>query len=59
MCLCSLQNRLEESKALFTTIVTYPWFQESSIILFLNKTDLLADKILHSNLADYFPTFTG
>ncbi|XP_021478433.1 guanine nucleotide-binding protein subunit alpha-14 [Oncorhynchus mykiss] len=52
-------NRLEESKALFTTIVTYPWFQESSIILFLNKTDLLADKILHSNLADYFPTFTG
>uniref|UniRef100_A0A8C7D932 Guanine nucleotide-binding protein subunit alpha n=1 Tax=Oncorhynchus kisutch TaxID=8019 RepID=A0A8C7D932_ONCKI len=52
-------NRLEESKALFTTIVTYPWFQESSIILFLNKTDLLADKILHSNLADYFSTFTG
>ncbi|XP_029484333.1 guanine nucleotide-binding protein subunit alpha-14-like [Oncorhynchus nerka] len=52
-------NRLEESKALFTTIVTYPWFQESSIILFLNKTDLLADKVLHSNLADYFSTFTG
>uniref|UniRef100_A0A4W5Q6F2 Guanine nucleotide binding protein (G protein), alpha 14 n=1 Tax=Hucho hucho TaxID=62062 RepID=A0A4W5Q6F2_9TELE len=52
-------NRLEESKALFTTIVTYPWFQESSIILFLNKTDLLADKILHSNLADYFSAFTG
>ncbi|XP_041754859.1 guanine nucleotide-binding protein subunit alpha-14 [Coregonus clupeaformis] len=52
-------NRLEESKALFTTIITYPWFQESSIILFLNKTDLLEEKILHSNLVDYFPAFTG
>ncbi|CAB1318070.1 unnamed protein product [Coregonus sp. 'balchen'] len=51
-------NRLEESKALFTTIITYPWFQESSIILFLNKTDLLEEKILHSNLVDYFPAFT-
>ncbi|KAM9516878.1 guanine nucleotide-binding protein subunit alpha-14-like [Salvelinus alpinus] len=52
-------NRLEESKALFTTIITYPWFQESSIILFLNKTDLLEEKIYHSNLADYFPAFKG
>ncbi|CAB1352152.1 unnamed protein product [Coregonus sp. 'balchen'] len=52
-------NRLEESKALFTTIITYPWFQESSINLFLNKTDDPEDKILHSNLADYFSTFTG
>lgn len=44
----SLQNRMEESKALFRTIVTYPWFQNSSVILFLNKKDLLEDKILHS-----------
>ncbi|XP_010898615.2 guanine nucleotide-binding protein subunit alpha-14 [Esox lucius] len=52
-------NRLEESNALFRTIITYPWFQDSSIILFLNKTDLLEEKILHSNLADYFPQFSG
>ncbi|KAM3836003.1 guanine nucleotide-binding protein subunit alpha-14-like, partial [Diretmus argenteus] len=52
-------NRLEESKALFKTIVSYPWFKESSIILFLNKTDLLEEKITHSHLADYFPAYTG
>ncbi|XP_015278805.1 PREDICTED: guanine nucleotide-binding protein subunit alpha-11 [Gekko japonicus] len=34
------ENRMEESKALFRTIITYPWFQNSSVILFLNKKDL-------------------
>ncbi|XP_010826737.1 PREDICTED: guanine nucleotide-binding protein subunit alpha-11 [Bison bison bison] len=53
------ENRMEESKALFRTIVTYPWFQNSSVILFLNKKDLLEDKILHSHLVDYFPEFDG
>ncbi|KAM4635190.1 guanine nucleotide-binding protein subunit alpha-14-like [Polymixia lowei] len=52
-------NRLEESKALFRTIIGYPWFQESSIILFLNKTDLLEEKITRSHLADYFPAYQG
>jgi len=52
-------NRMEESKALFKTIITYPWFQQSSIILFLNKTDLLDEKIQTSHLADYFPEFDG
>lgn len=50
---------MEESKALFKTIITYPWFQRSSVILFLNKTDILKEKILHSHLATYFPEFTG
>uniref|UniRef100_A0A8C0YTK7 Guanine nucleotide-binding protein subunit alpha n=1 Tax=Canis lupus familiaris TaxID=9615 RepID=A0A8C0YTK7_CANLF len=53
------ENRMEESKALFRTIITYPWFQNSSVILFLNKKDLLEDKILHSHLVDYFPEFDG
>ncbi|XP_074474293.1 guanine nucleotide-binding protein subunit alpha-14-like [Sebastes fasciatus] len=52
-------NRLRESLALFKTILSYPWFQESSTILFLNKTDLLEEKILKSHLATYFPAFTG
>uniref|UniRef100_A0A9L0R0B4 Guanine nucleotide-binding protein subunit alpha n=1 Tax=Equus caballus TaxID=9796 RepID=A0A9L0R0B4_HORSE len=51
------ENRMEESKALFRTIITYPWFQNSSVILFLNKKDLLEDKILYSHLVDYFPEF--
>uniref|UniRef100_A0A3Q3W1M1 Guanine nucleotide-binding protein subunit alpha n=1 Tax=Mola mola TaxID=94237 RepID=A0A3Q3W1M1_MOLML len=52
-------NRLSESLALFKTILSYPWFQESSTILFLNKTDLLEEKIKKSHLATYFPNFTG
>ena len=53
------QNRMRESLALFTLINGYPWFKESSIILFLNKTDLFYDKIQRSHLADHFPQFTG
>ncbi|XP_065567169.1 G protein alpha q subunit-like [Artemia franciscana] len=53
------ENRMEESKALFRTIITYPWFQNSSIILFLNKKDLLEEKIMTSHLVDYFPDFEG
>ncbi|KAM8961691.1 guanine nucleotide-binding protein subunit alpha-14 [Pelodytes ibericus] len=56
---CDNENRMEESKALFRTIITYPWFQNSSVILFLNKKDLLEEKILFSHLIDYFPEFTG
>ncbi|XP_056144805.1 guanine nucleotide-binding protein subunit alpha-14-like [Lampris incognitus] len=56
---CGNENRMEESKALFKTIITYPWFQRSSVILFLNKTDILEEKIVYSHLANYFPNFTG
>jgi GTPase SAR1 family protein len=56
---CDNENRMEESKALFRTIITYPWFHNSSVILFLNKKDLLAEKILYSHLADYFPEYDG
>ena len=53
------KNRMEESKALFKTIITYPWFQHSSVILFLNKKDLLEEKIMYSHLMDYFPEYDG
>ncbi|XP_075230943.1 G protein alpha q subunit [Lycorma delicatula] len=53
------ENRMEESMALFKTIITYPWFQNSSVILFLNKKDLLEEKIMKSHLIDYFPDFEG
>lgn len=56
---CCVQNRMDESKALFQTIITYPWFQNSSVILFLNKKDLLEEKIMFSHLVDYFPEFDG
>ncbi|XP_069042166.1 guanine nucleotide-binding protein G(q) subunit alpha-like isoform X1 [Lepisosteus oculatus] len=52
-------NRMEESKALFYTTIHSPWFLKSSIILFLNKKDILAEKILTSHLVTYFPQFKG
>ncbi|XP_064411634.1 guanine nucleotide-binding protein subunit alpha-14 isoform X2 [Latimeria chalumnae] len=56
---CDNENRMEESKALFRTIITYPWFLNSSVILFLNKKDLLEEKIKFSHLADYFADYNG
>jgi len=53
------ENRLEESLLLFKTIITYPWFQNSSIIIFLNKKDLLEEKIQKSHIGDYFPEYDG
>ncbi|XP_014269010.1 guanine nucleotide-binding protein G(q) subunit alpha [Maylandia zebra] len=55
----SNENRMEESMALFKTIISYKWFEESSIILFLNKIDLLEEKIMYSHLVDYFPEYDG
>ena len=35
------------------------WFKSSSIILFLNKTDLFKEKISEKPVRDYFPDYTG
>lgn len=56
---CDNENRMEESKALFRCIISYQWFASKSFILFLNKKDLLEEKILHSHLEDYFPEYIG
>ncbi|KAL6096713.1 gnaq [Pungitius sinensis] len=53
------ENRMEESMALFRTIINYKWFESSSVMLFLNKIDLLEEKIMHSHLVDYFPEYNG
>ncbi|OAF71007.1 Guanine nucleotide-binding protein G(q) subunit alpha [Intoshia linei] len=53
------ENRMIESISLFRTIIFYPFFNQSSIILFLNKIDLLEEKIQECDLADYFPEFDG
>ena len=59
-CLCPpTQNRMKESLALFGTILELPWFKSTSVILFLNKTDILEEKIPTSHLATYFPSFRG
>ena len=52
-------NRLEESCALFKIIVENPLFMDTSFLLFLNKTDILDEKIKYSPLASHFPDYTG
>lgn len=55
----SNQNRLKESLELFGTIWSNRWLRTISIILFLNKQDLLAEKLRakKSKIEDYFPEF--
>ncbi|KAF5896855.1 guanine nucleotide-binding protein subunit alpha-11-like isoform X1, partial [Clarias magur] len=52
-----IDNRMQESLTLFYTTIHSPWFANSSIILFLNKMDILAEKIKMSDLQNYFPGF--
>ncbi|XP_059388131.1 guanine nucleotide-binding protein subunit alpha-13-like isoform X1 [Carassius carassius] len=52
-------NRLTESLNIFETIVNNRVFANVSIILFLNKTDLLEEKVQNVNIKDYFPEFIG
>ena len=50
---------MEESLALFSTILELPWFKSTSVILFLNKKDLFEEKITQSSLTICFPENTG
>jgi guanine nucleotide-binding protein G(o) subunit alpha len=43
-------NRMHESLRLFDSICNNKWFVNTSIILFLNKKDLFAEKITRSSL---------
>jgi guanine nucleotide-binding protein G(s) subunit alpha len=54
------QNRLKESLDLFKNLWNNRWLKNISTILFLNKVDLLTEKISsgRSKLEDTFPEFT-
>ncbi|XP_049321749.1 guanine nucleotide-binding protein subunit alpha-11-like [Astyanax mexicanus] len=52
-------NRMQESLTLFYTTIHSNWFANASIILFLNKMDILAEKIKKSDLNLYFASFRG
>lgn len=54
-----LQNRMQESLKLFDSICNNKWFTDTSIILFLNKKDLFAQKIKKSSLKICFPEYMG
>ena len=52
-------NRLQEALNLFKSIWNNRWLRTISVILFLNKQDLLAEKVRagKSKIEDYFPEF--
>ncbi|KRX14257.1 Guanine nucleotide-binding protein G(i) subunit alpha, partial [Trichinella nelsoni] len=52
-------NRMIESTKLFDSICNNKWFTDTSIILFLNKKDLFAEKIRRQPLTVCFPEYTG
>jgi len=52
-------NRVHESMSLFEGICNNRFFGETSMILFMNKTDLFKEKLSKSPLKRYFPDYTG
>lgn len=53
------KNRMEDSLNLFEGITKLQWFKKTPVILFLNKRDILQEKIKHYRLSDYFPAYEG
>ncbi|KAI6233110.1 G protein alpha subunit 2 [Aphelenchoides fujianensis] len=52
-------NRMVESMRLFESICNSRWFINTSVILFLNKKDLFAEKIQHYSIKKAFPEYSG
>jgi len=52
-------NRMHEALTLFDSICNGKWFTKTSMILFLNKIDILMEKLKKSQLIDYFPEYDG
>jgi len=53
------QNRMVEALTLFEEICNTRWFHRTSMILFLNKRDLFAEKIQKVPLTVCFPEYDG
>lgn len=49
------ENRMVEALTLFSSLINNRSFQNSSFLLFLNKKDVFAEKIMYSNIADQEP----
>ena len=55
------QNRMIEALNLFESVVKNAHFADTSIMLFLNKKDIFAEKIMYSNIQDspFFSDYAG
>lgn len=52
-------NRMHEALKLFSDICNSRWFENTTMILFLNKVDLFAEKIKRVPLQKCFPDYNG
>jgi guanine nucleotide-binding protein G(o) subunit alpha len=52
-------NRMHEALNLFDSICNSRWFAKTSLILFLNKCDLFAEKIKKVPITTAFPDYSG
>jgi len=50
---------MDESLALFRVIISSEYFTNASVILFLNKTDLFAERLAAKPLRTTYPEFDG
>jgi len=55
----SFDNRLNETKHLFKSILSLECLQNPSLILFFNKIDIFESKIQYSDLGEYFTDYNG
>ncbi|KAK5807994.1 guanine nucleotide binding protein, alpha subunit [Linnemannia elongata] len=52
-------NQMEEALMLFDQVCNSHWFIDTSMIMFMNKTDIFRTKIQHSPIRAYFPDYSG
>ncbi|GAA5873788.1 hypothetical protein JCM16303_002591 [Sporobolomyces ruberrimus] len=52
-------NQMQEALMLFDSICNSQWFVKTSIILFLNKVDVLKERIIASPVRAHFPDYQG
>ena len=50
---------LQDSLKLFNSVCNNRWFESSAMILFLNKTDIFAEKIVSRPIHTCFPDYKG
>eukprot|EP00112_Aurelia_sp_Birch-Aquarium-sp1_P011131 Seg2347.8 transcript_id=Seg2347.8/GoldUCD/mRNA.D3Y31 product="Guanine nucleotide-binding protein alpha-2 subunit" protein_id=Seg2347.8/GoldUCD/D3Y31 len=53
------KNAMMESLQVFKSVINSYWFKQKPIAVFLNKSDLLEEKVRQSPISDYFKDFEG
>ncbi|RDX42400.1 heterotrimeric G protein alpha subunit 4 [Lentinus brumalis] len=52
-------NQMEDALDLWEQTCRAPWFKDAVFILLLNQNDVFEEKIMRSNIKDFFPDYKG